>query len=82
MEPKKGYWIALPGAATGQVRGRFLHDYTTHFSRQGWFLIGGVNGSVDFIDPNDNPNGSVLSPAFGWDPVGQTYIPSTALNEK
>jgi hypothetical protein len=82
IEPKKGYWIAIPGAATSTVTGVPLYSYTEHFSAQGWYMIGSVMGSVDFSNPNDNPNGMVLSQAFGWDPVSESYVPTTTLSEK
>jgi hypothetical protein len=82
MKPKKGYWIAIPGPATANVTGLPLNGYTEHFSAQGWYMIGSVLGSVNFSDPNDNPNGQVLSPAFGWNSGTGVYVPSTTLNEK
>jgi hypothetical protein len=82
MKPKKGYWIAIPGAAMANVTGLPLNGYTEHFAVQGWYMIGSVIGTVNFADPNDNPAGSVLSPAFGWNPVGGNYEPATTLNEK
>jgi hypothetical protein len=45
-------------------------------------MIGSVLGSVDFTNPEDNPNGQVLSPAFGWNPGTGVYVPATTLNEK
>jgi hypothetical protein len=82
MKPKKGYWIAIPGAATANVTGLPLNSYTEHLAVQGWYMIGSVLGTVNFADPNDNPAGSVLSPAFGWDPALSQYVPATTLNEK
>jgi hypothetical protein len=82
MEPKKGYWLAIPGSATAQIQGMPLTGYTAHFPSQGWAMIGGVMGSVDFTNPGDNPDGMVLSPAFGWDTVSGSYVPTTTLNEK
>jgi hypothetical protein len=82
MKPKKGYWIAIPSATTATVTGPPLNTYTEHFATQGWYMIGSVSGTVNFSDPNDNPNGNVLSPAFGWDVASGAYIPTTMLNEK
>jgi hypothetical protein len=82
MEPKKGYWLPIPGATTAQVSGAALTGYAAHFAGQGWYMIGSVAGGADFASPNDNPDGSVLSPAFGWDPVSESYIPETTLAEK
>jgi hypothetical protein len=82
MKPKKGYWIAIPGATTATVTGLPLYSYTDHYAVQGWYMIGSVLGTVNFTDPNDNPAGSVLSPAFGWNSSAGSYEPATTLNEK
>jgi len=82
MEPKKGYWLAIPATTNTNVSGLPLTIYTTHFPGQGWYMIGGVLGTYDFINPNDNPNHSVLSPVYGWDITTLNYIQTTALNEK
>jgi hypothetical protein len=82
MLPKKGYWLAIPGPCSSTVTGVPLNSYTDHFAAQGWYMIGSVTGNSDFTNPNDNPDGSVLSPAFAWDPVAESYLPVTTLNEK
>jgi hypothetical protein len=82
LEPKKGYWIAVSETFTSFIVGTPLDSYTIHFPSQGWYMIGSPNGGCDFTNPNDNPDGSVLSPAFGWDPVSESYVPTTTLNEK
>jgi exo-beta-1,3-glucanase (GH17 family) len=82
MSPKKGYWIAIPAPFLCTVTGIPLNNYTEHLPAQGWYMIGSVLGGADFKNPNDNPDGSVLSPAFGWDPVAESYLPTTTLNEK
>jgi hypothetical protein len=45
-------------------------------------MIGSVMGSVDFTNPQDNPDGTVLSPAFGWDEASGLYVPANTLYEK
>jgi hypothetical protein len=82
MEPKKGYWLAIPGTTIDQVSGIPLDDYMAHFSLQGWYMIGSIKGSVDFAVPNDYPDEKVLSPAFGWDVVSGSYVSATTLDEK
>jgi hypothetical protein len=82
MGPGNGYWLAFAGAAASTVAGVPMTSYTRHFSLQGWHMIGGVMGGADFTNPNDAPDGSVLSPAFGWDPAGGQYIPTTTLDQE
>jgi hypothetical protein len=82
MKPKKGYWVAIPASTTTSVEGRPMNCYTDHFAVQGWTMIGSVMGSVDFANPQDNPDGKVLSPLFGWDGTSGAYASSNALNEK
>jgi len=81
IEPKKGYWIAIPEAITSVVNGIPLYEYTEHFS-QGWHMIGSVNSEVDFTNPNDQPDGSVLIPAFGYDNEQNTYVSRSSLIPK
>ncbi|MCJ7811703.1 FG-GAP-like repeat-containing protein, partial [bacterium] len=82
VKTKYGYWIAIPGATTSQVSGEPLNNYTIHCGTQGWYIIGSVLGSTDFTNPDDNPDGQVLSPAFGWNAGTGSYILTTTLEEK
>jgi PKD repeat protein len=82
MVAGQGYWIALTEPWSGTIEGVPTDHYTIHFSSQGWYMISGVIGGADFSNPNDNPDGSVLSPAFAWDPVAQQYVPTTMLEER
>ena len=82
MEPTIGYWLAIPDGTTDEVYGLPLNQYTAHYSDQGWYMIGSVFGGADFMSPNDNPDGLVLTPAFGWDPVLGVYVEATTLNEE
>ncbi|MCJ7812454.1 PKD domain-containing protein, partial [bacterium] len=82
IKTKYGYWIAIPAATTDQVCGVPLNNYTIHCGNQGWYMIGSVIGSTDFSSPNDNPDGQVLSPAFGWNAGTGSYFQTTTLEEK
>jgi hypothetical protein len=82
IQPGKGYWIAIPGAVSYTVTGRAFHDYTEHFLMPGWYMIGSVLGGADWTNPNDIPDESVWSPAFGWDAKAGMYTQTTRLNEK
>jgi PKD repeat protein len=82
MEPGRGYWMAFGKPSLCTVTGMPVYSHGMYHYINGWHMIGSVIGGADFMNPNDNPDSSVISPAFGWDPVLESYIPSTTLNEK
>jgi hypothetical protein len=81
MEPKKGYWLAIPGEMSSTVSGIALNSYTKHLPVRGWYMIGGVMGVADFTNPTDRPDGMVLSPAFGWNTGSGAYFQTVTLDE-
>jgi len=72
LETKKGYWLLIPGATNVTISGARLNSYTAHYIT-GWHLIGSVMGTTNFVNPNDNPNGSVIS-AYGYNPTTGNYF--------
>jgi hypothetical protein len=80
LQPRKAYWLAVPNAMAGAASGIPLTQYTRHYA-MGWHMIGSVCGEVDFSNPNDDPDGAVLM-AFGWDPEGEAYFPTTKLESQ
>ena len=82
IEPKKGYWLAIPQATTCSCSGIPLNSFTEQFPATGWYMIGSVIGQSDFSNPDDNPNGMVLTPAFTWNVNNGCYISANTLNEK
>ena len=77
VEPKRGYWLAVASACSTTIRGYPTYCYAEHFG-EGWHLIGSVMDDVDFSDPCDSPDGSVLA-GFGWDPVSDYYAAQTLV---
>ncbi len=72
LEPKKGYWLLIPGAATATVSGEPLLSFTEHYNT-GWHLIGASAGTgLPIADPDDAPNGAVIA-IYGWNPNTNTY---------
>lgn len=71
LEPQKGYWLLIPSATSVTIEGTALTAYTEHYS-PGWHLIGAVNKTTDFTDPDDSPDGSVIA-ASGWEPEASKY---------
>ena len=82
IEPEKGYWIAISEASTSTVSGVPVHSYTKHFSSAGWIMMGSVLNSVSFINPDDTPDGMVLTPAYTWNGSIGNYNSADTLNEK
>ena len=75
-----GYWLAIPSSYSCYVEGVLFHSYKRHYTT-GWHIVGGLAETVNFSDPNDNPDGSVLA-AFGWDPFNECYFPTTTFEPK
>ena len=82
MEPQKGYWIAISEASGSTVSGVPVNSYTKHFSSAGWAMIGTVLDSVSFVNPNDSPDGMVLTPAYTWDGNIGNYSSADTLKAK
>ena len=72
-----GYWLAIPAPEQNYIAGIPLYEYTDHL-QPGWHMMGSVAKETAFIDPDDNPDGAVIA-AFGWDPISQSYYPTTTL---
>ena len=78
----KGYWLAIPSDTTVQVGGSPVYEYNLHFSEQGWYQIGSIFNGTEFLNPADEPDGMVLTPAFGYNPSTSTYYQTTVFEEK
>jgi len=79
LDPIIGYWLLMPAAATVDVTGKILNSYTRNYIA-GWHIIGSVYGDADFSDPQDIPDGSVIT-VYGWDAIAKQYnlvYPATA----
>ncbi|MBN1996706.1 cellulase family glycosylhydrolase [candidate division KSB1 bacterium] len=79
MEPEKGYWLAITAPAIRTVVGLPLSSFTRHFSTAGWDIVGSVSTDVEFVNPNDQPDNSVLLPAFEWVTGLNQYIESDSI---
>jgi hypothetical protein len=76
IEPEKGYWVAVTEDTTITVNGTPVDTWTTDI-KAGWNMIGSVNMTMSIADPNDNPDGSVIPPAYWWDPESKSYVVTT-----
>jgi uncharacterized caspase-like protein len=76
IDTEKGYWVAVTEDTTITVNGTPVDTWTTDI-KAGWNMIGSVNMTVSIADPNDNPDGSVIPPAYWWDPESKSYVVTT-----
>jgi hypothetical protein len=86
FEYTKGYWILALQDATVTTEVTPETEFTINLS-EGWNMIGMVGpagSTIDFTDPNDNPDGSVIGTnTFWYDPaVGQYVLTSTLESGK
>ena len=82
VSAESGYWLPISDSWFGDVSGYGVYEYSIHFGQQGWYMIGGVVESVDFTNPNDSPDGSILTPAIGYDPYTKSYYPTDVIEAK
>jgi hypothetical protein len=78
IDPEKGYWVAVTENTTISVNGTPVDTWTTDI-KAGWNMIGSVATNSSIADPNDDPDGSVIPPAYWWDPVSKSYILTTGI---
>jgi len=69
----RGYWVLMAAPTSVSISGTRLSQFTGHY-KVGWHLIGSVIDTVNFANPNDTPDGSVILPIFAWDAFNQRYV--------
>ncbi|MBN1479104.1 T9SS C-terminal target domain-containing protein [candidate division KSB1 bacterium] len=75
-----GYWIAMPSVKSQIITGDPVYIYARTL-QQGWHMIGSVLNNADFSAPNDDPDGSVHTPAFGWTVPDGPYYETKTLTQ-
>jgi subtilisin family serine protease len=78
IEPDRAYWVAVTEDTTIIVCGIPIETRTIDITA-GWNMIGSVNTTVSIADPNDDPDESIIPPAYWWDPVSKSYITTTDI---
>jgi hypothetical protein len=76
--PCRGYRVAVADDTVITVTGCPVYCLTCEI-KAGWDLIGSVITVVSIADPNDDPDGSVITPAYWWDPMSKGYILTTDI---
>jgi parallel beta-helix repeat protein len=78
IDPEKGYWVAVTENTTIAISGTPVDSWTTDI-KAGWNMIGSVNGTASIADPDDDPDGSVVSLAYWWHPLSKSYVLTTDI---
>ena len=78
IDPEKGYWVAVTTDTTITVSGTAVYTWTTDI-KAGWNMIGSVTTNSSVVEPNDDPDGSVIPTAYWWDPVARAYTTTTDI---
>jgi hypothetical protein len=78
VEPDTGYWVAVTGNETITVTGVSVTTWTSDI-KPGWNMIGSVISNASITNPNDNPDNSVQSFAYWWNPDTKTYVFTTEI---
>ena len=80
MQTGRGYWLLIPAPATAVISGTRLTQFRGHYL-PGWHLIGSVMDTINFANPNDTPDRSVIVPIFAWSAGGQRYYSTTTIEQ-
>jgi len=72
IEIGKGYWVAVAEDTNITVSGEPMYDITMNLTA-GWNMIGSVMCDVSIENLEDEPEGSVLSTVYWYDPVTRSY---------
>ncbi|MBM3238485.1 T9SS type A sorting domain-containing protein [Candidatus Poribacteria bacterium] len=78
LEFGKGYWVLSLDKTSFTVEVIPTSECVLSL-KAGWNLIGSPNATIDFTNPQDNPDGSVLPPARFYDPDKFTYTRANQL---
>jgi hypothetical protein len=81
IEPWRSYWVAVTVPTPLSCSGLAMTEYVCELV-PGWHMLGSLHGrSSSLTPPVTAPAGSALSLAYSWDPLGKSYVMTTALEE-
>jgi len=81
IKPGEGYWILSLANGSLTVDSITISSMLLNL-KPGWNMIGGVNGPVDFSNPQDVPDDSVIYPIYTYNPVSFGYEEKTIIESK
>ncbi len=73
LKPQTGYWLLVLNPAAVILSGFPVETYTENYT-PGWHLVGSISDTMNFIEPNDNPDGAVIC-FYGWNSSKKQYEP-------
>lgn len=78
LDAKTAYWLAVPQPGSQTITGQRVWAFTKHFT-PGWNLLGTSYSKLPINNPDDNPDGSILTPLFSYNSINRTYESSLML---
>ena len=79
VEPGIGYWVCYVSPHVIEVTGIPVTTFTRNIGI-GWNLIGSIAKNVNFTNPNDNPDGSIIEGSlYGLNPANCGYFSTTII---
>jgi hypothetical protein len=78
LNPGDGCWLYSATSHSTEIVGVPIENLSLNLD-QGWNMIGGVSGPVDFSDPQDTPDQSVLPVVYHYDPLTSEYTTTDYL---
>ncbi|MBN1856362.1 MAG: hypothetical protein JW846_05340 [Dehalococcoidia bacterium] len=80
IDPTKAYWVAVVTDRTIPITGTPVNGWQQDVAA-GWNMVGSVEpGTVDFDEPDDDPDGGVEGFAYWWDPATKSYQNVTVID--
>jgi len=76
----RGYWVLMASPTAVVISGMRFSQFRRHYL-PGWHLIGSLIDSVNFSNPNDTPDRSVILPIFAWNAGEQRYYSTTTIEQ-
>jgi len=80
LQTGRGYWVLIGAPTTVAIFGTRFSQFRRHYL-PGWHIVGSLIDSVNFANPDDTPDRSVLLPLFAWDAGNQRYYPTNFLEQ-
>jgi len=76
----RGYWVLVASPTSVVISGTRFSQFNGHY-KVGWHLIGSLMDSVNFANPNDTPDRSIIVPIFAWNVGTQRYYSTTTIEQ-
>jgi len=75
----EGYWILTMADETLKANVNSASSYTVDL-KAGWNMIGSVSTQVDFSDPQDTPDKSIIPPLYSYNPTTFGYKDKNSID--